>query len=101
MKMNFLLCGSLALAIAGGSVAGAASFKGPVGLQLYSLRDQFKKDVPGTLDEVKNFGIKYVELAGTYDLAPEKFKAELAARGITPIGAHFPYERYRDDAKGV
>ena len=22
------------------------SFKGPVGLQLYSLRDQFKKDVP-------------------------------------------------------
>jgi sugar phosphate isomerase/epimerase len=70
-------------------------------LQLYSLRDQFKKDVPGTLDEVKNFGIKYAELAGTYDLAPEKFQEELSARGIKPIGAHFAYERYRDDVEGV
>src|SRR6266567_7443623 len=77
------------------------SFKGPIGLQLYSLRDQFKKDVSGTLDEVKSFGIKYAEVAGTYDLAPEKFKQELAARGIKPIGAHFAYERYRDDAEGV
>lgn len=78
-----------------------ASFKGPLGLQLYSLREQFKKDVPGTLDEVKRWDIKYAELAGTYDLPPEKFKAELAARNIQPIGAHFSYERYRDDAEGV
>jgi sugar phosphate isomerase/epimerase len=77
------------------------SFKGPIGLQLYSLRDQFKKDVSGTLDLVKSFGIEYAEVAGTYDLAPEKFKEELAARGIKPIGAHFAYERYRDDAEGV
>ena len=35
-----------------------SSFKGPVGLQLYSLRAQFGKDVPGTLDVVKGFGIK-------------------------------------------
>src|SRR6185437_15335609 len=45
-----------------------ASFKGPVGLQLYSLRDQFAKNVPETLDQVRDFGIKYVELAGTYKL---------------------------------
>ena len=77
------------------------SFKGPIGLQLYSLREQFKKDVPGTLDEVKNFGFHYAELAGTYGLSPEKFKQELEARGIQPIGAHFAYERYRDDAEGV
>ena len=77
------------------------SFKGPVGLQLYSLREQFAKDVPGTLDEVKSFGIKYAEVAGTYGLAPEKFKAELAARGIKPIGAHFAYEKYRDDPESV
>lgn len=78
-----------------------ASFKGPLGLQLYSLREQFKKDVTGTLDEVKRWDIKYAELAGTYDLSPEKFKAELAARSIQPIGAHFAFERYRDDAEGV
>ncbi|HZR16735.1 MAG TPA: sugar phosphate isomerase/epimerase [Verrucomicrobiae bacterium] len=77
------------------------SFKGPLGLQLYSLREQFGKDVPRTLDEVKSFGIKYAELAGTYGLTPEKFKEELTARGIKPIAAHFGYERYRDDAEGV
>lgn len=78
-----------------------ASFKGPIGLQLYSLRDQFAKDVPRTLDEVKGFGIKYAELAGTYGMAPEKFKQELDSRGIKPVSAHFAFERYRDDAEGV
>lgn len=78
-----------------------ANFKGPVGVQLYSLRDQFAKDVPGTLDEVKAFGIKYAELAGTYGQPPEKFKSELSARGIRAISGHFGYERYRDDAEAV
>src|SRR5260221_6176381 len=93
------------LGMADSSSAGPAgigsSFKGPIGLQLYSLRDQFTKDVPGTLDEVKGFGIKYAELAGTYGMSPEKFKQELSTRGIKPISAHFGFERYRDDAEGV
>lgn len=79
----------------------AAKFKGPIGLQLYSLRADFAKDVPGTLDKVQSFGIKYVELAGTYDLSPEKFKELLAARKLKPISGHFPYDRYRDDPEGV
>lgn len=77
------------------------SFKGPIGLQLYSLREQFAKDVPGTLDEVKRFGIKYAELAGTYGVAPAQFRQDLKSRGIKPISAHFAYERYRDDPEGV
>ena len=77
------------------------SFKGPVGLQLYSLREQFKKDVPGTLDEVKGFGIKYAELAGTYNLSPENFRAELEKRGIEPVSGHFGFEKYRDDLPNV
>ena len=111
MKTNtsLLLCslGCLALACSGGSLAAATttgigpSFKGPVGLQLYSLRNQFSKDVPGTLDEVKQFGIRYVELAGTYGLTPDQFKAQLAARGLVPISAHFPFEEYRDNPEGV
>src|SRR5262249_53123355 len=84
-----------------GSAGTGPSFKGPIGLQLYSLRNQFPKDVPGTLDEVKGWGIRYAELAGTYGLTAEKFKQELASRGIKPISAHFAYERYRDDAESV
>jgi sugar phosphate isomerase/epimerase len=83
------------------SVGTGPSFKGPIGLQLYSLRAQFGTNVSGTLDEVKSFGFKYAELAGTYGLPPEKFKQELSARGIKPIAAHFGYERYRDDAEAV
>jgi sugar phosphate isomerase/epimerase len=77
------------------------SFKGPVGLQLYSLREQFAEDVPSTLDKVRSFGIEYVELAGTYKLPPEKFKALLDAKGLKPISGHFPYEKYRDQVEEV
>ncbi len=77
------------------------SFKGPVGLQLYSLREQFAKDVPSTLDKVRSFGIEYVELAGTYKIPPEKFKALLDAKGLKPISGHFPYEKYRDQVEEV
>jgi len=95
-------CAVLNYGPAFGATAGTGpSFKGPVGLQLYSLREQFGKDVAGTLDEVKSFGIQYAELAGTYGQTPEKFKAELTARGIKPISAHFGFERYRDDPEGV
>lgn len=72
-----------------------------VGLQLYSLRDQFKKDVPGTLEQVHAFGIKYVELHDTYGLTPEEFKEALAAHGLRAISGHFPYERCRDDLENV
>src|SRR6476620_533868 len=73
------------------------SFKGPIGLQLYSLREQFAKDVPGTLDEVRDMGFKNVETAGTYNLEPAQFKKELESRGLTAVSAHFPLEKFRDD----
>ena len=99
-----IICSSALAASAADSTpkAGTGSkFKGPLGLQLYSLRADFDKDVPGTLDKVRGFGIKNVELAGTYNLPPEKFKELLDARGLKPISAHFPYERYRDDVEGI
>jgi sugar phosphate isomerase/epimerase len=77
------------------------SFKGPVGLQLYSLRAQFAQDFPGTLDKVRDFGIQDVELAGTYGLTPAKFKAELDSRGLKAVSAHYPFERFRDDVEGI
>ncbi|MFO1476278.1 MAG: sugar phosphate isomerase/epimerase [Verrucomicrobiota bacterium] len=70
-------------------------FEGPLGLQLYSLRAQFAKDVPGTLDMVKKLGIQNVELAGTYGKTPEEFKSMLDARGLKAIGGHFGFEDFR------
>lgn len=77
------------------------SFKGPIGLQLYSLREQFAKDVPGTLAQAHDFGFRYVELAGTYGQPPEKFKRMLAEHGLVPVAGHFGYEKFRDDVEGV
>ena len=78
-----------------------SSFKGPIGLQLYSLRDQFAKDVPGTLAKVRDFGFTYVETAGTYGNSPEKFKQMLDDHGLKPVAGHFPYEKYRDDVESI
>lgn len=83
------------------TVGTGPSFKGPLGLQLYSLRADFAKDVPGTLKRVHDMGFKYVELAGTYNMAPEKFKEALAANGLVAIAGHFGYEQYRDNPEGV
>jgi sugar phosphate isomerase/epimerase len=76
--------------------------KAPVGLQLYSLRTQFQSEgVPRTLDRVKDLGFKYVELAGTYNTPPEKFKAMLDERGLTPIAGHFAWDRFKSDTDGI
>src|SRR5256714_1360247 len=111
MKINLqLFCSGMSSVVCllfSGSAGYAASagigpsFKGPIGLQLYSLREQFKKDVPGTLDRVKGFGVKYVELATTYDVPPEKFKQALKERGLEAVSGHFPFEKYRDDVASI
>ncbi len=79
----------------------AGSFKEPVGLQLYSLRAEFTRDVPATLETVSGFGFKHVELASTYNFTPDKFKQMLEANNLKAISGHFPFERYRDDAEGI
>jgi sugar phosphate isomerase/epimerase len=101
-----VLCGGLAMSVllglpVQGAVGTGPSFKGPLGLQLYSLREQFAKDVPGTLDKVRDMGFTDVELAGTYNMTPEEFKAELDKRGLKAVSAHFPYKRFRDDLDGI
>ncbi|MCB1279087.1 sugar phosphate isomerase/epimerase [Prosthecobacter sp.] len=93
---------SLFLALALAAPIFAADAPNAAGLQLYSLRSQFKlRGVAWTLDRVKEFGIKEVELAGTHDLTAEQFKAELDKRGLKPVSSHFPYDRYKNDLDNV
>jgi sugar phosphate isomerase/epimerase len=83
------------------SVGTGASFKGPIGLQLYSLRGLFTKSVPQGLALTKSYGIKEVELAGTYGMPPEKLKAMLDEHGLNPVAGHFSFDKLRDDPEGV
>ncbi|HYL98441.1 MAG TPA: sugar phosphate isomerase/epimerase family protein [Blastocatellia bacterium] len=77
------------------------SFKGPIGLQLYSLREQFTKDVPSTLEQAHEFGFQYVELAVTYGDSFDKFKQQLDSHGLKPISEHIAYEQFRDHIDDV
>ncbi len=83
-------------------VGESSSYHGPTGLQLYSLRDQFKaQGVVPVLDLVQKWGFKYVEVSDTYGMTQEEFKKELDKRNLVPIGKHFPYNRLQNDIEGV
>lgn len=62
-----------------------------VGLQLYSLRNQFKEDIPSTLKTIKDWGITILEGGDTYGMPEEEFKGLLAENNLkmVSIGADF------------
>ena len=72
------------------------SFKGPLAVQLWSFRNDFMNDVPGTLKRVHDLGFREVELAGYYGLTAKQFRAELDKAGLKAISMHIEYEFARD-----
>lgn len=75
-------------------------FKGPLGLELYSLRHNFDKNVPYTVDMVQKFGFTAVE-GGTYGYQPETFLNMLASRDMRLVGTFFDYGQLRDNIDDV
>lgn len=61
------------------------------GIELYSFRNQFPKDVTGVLDKIRDLGITVVEGGDSYGMAPADFQAALKERNISvvSIGADF------------
>ncbi len=92
-RMNFKIM-ALALVMAVGFSAFKTAKKEKfIGLQLYSLRSDMKKDVPGTLAAVGEMGYKFVETAGygdgkIYGLDPVEFKKLCKKNGLQFLGAH-------------
>ena len=83
-----------------GEVGVGKSFKGPTGLTLLSARIK-EQGVATVLDQARQWGFKYVEVAEAGGLTPVQFKAELDKRGLVPIAKHVAYNRLRDDIQGV
>ena len=71
-------------------VARALPFGLPLGLQLYSVRDQLKTDFDGTLKTVGALGYREVEAAGFYEKSPDQVKAAMAAARLRCVSAHYP-----------
>ena len=62
----------------------------PVGLQVYSVRDDAEKDFLGTLKKIREIGYDFVELAGLYGQTADEVKAALDEAGIPALSAHVP-----------
>lgn len=107
-RRNFLRQSSLAL-------AGAAVFSHPLfaasakkkltGVQLYSVRDDMKKDPAGTLKALSDMGYRYVEHANYvdrkfYGYTPSEFKKLLDGLGLKmPSGHTVMRSQHWDDSK--
>jgi sugar phosphate isomerase/epimerase len=63
-----------------------------VGLQLYTVRDQMKADVEGTLARIAQIGYKEVEFAGYFGHPPEHIRQYLDRNGLTAPSTHVAYE---------
>ncbi|MBM7551534.1 sugar phosphate isomerase/epimerase family protein [Thalassobacillus pellis] len=59
-----------------------------IGLQLFSVREQAEKDLPGTLRQLGDFGYKSVQFAGFFTFTPEEIRSALDEKGMKPAGAH-------------
>jgi len=68
-----------------------------ISLQLYTLRDALAQDLNGTLDKVRDIGLKYVEFAGYYGLTAADWKTLTADRGLTISAAHIGFDQIVND----
>lgn len=92
-----LLIVSLNPAFAVGKTSEAEkSFKDALAVQLWSFRNDFKKDVPGTLKRVRELGFTYVELAGYYGMTAQQFRVALDNAGLKAVSMHIEYKVARD-----
>jgi sugar phosphate isomerase/epimerase len=110
-RRNFLRNTALGITA---SAAGATSsgslwanpYDRPIGLQLYTLREQLPKDVPGTLKKVAEIGYKEVEIYDLYGKTAKEFAQLLKDNGLTPPSGHYEtkhlkenWQKSIDDAK--
>lgn len=72
-----------------------------IGLQLYSLRNQFKTDVPGTLAKIKSWGITEIEGGGTYGLPMDDYKKLLAQNGLKMVSVGADFQKLADNPQAV
>ncbi len=73
----------------------------PVGIQVYSLREEAAKDFEGTMRALKEIGYDFVELAGLYGMSAVKVREILDKVGIPAYSAHVAELMTADDVDTV
>ncbi|MFA6241964.1 MAG: sugar phosphate isomerase/epimerase [Candidatus Hydrogenedentales bacterium] len=86
---------------AGSAFAAEAKSTKGIAMQLYTMRDPAKEDLPGTLKKVREIGFEYVQWSGMPDLPADKIRAELDAAGLKAIACHTSVEQFEKDLDGA
>lgn len=69
----------------------------PVALQLYSVREECVRDLPGTLKAVADMGYEGVEFAGYYGRSAPELRAMLDDLGLKVAGTHTALKTVMDE----
>jgi len=97
MKKRILFAFIILVAVSGLVLSSLTSCtKAPkknIGLQLYSVRDSIKNNVPATLEKVAKMGYTFLEPAGYrdgmfYGMTPADFKALCVKNGLPVLSSH-------------
>jgi sugar phosphate isomerase/epimerase len=62
--------------------------RGPLSVQLYSVRQQIAEDLEGTLERLAALGFENVEPYGAFVVGSDEYAAALAATGLSAPSAH-------------
>jgi len=68
-----------------------------VGIQLYAVRQEMQRDMPGTLARIAAIGYREVEFAGYYRRTSVEVKQLLESNRLAAPSTHVPYEAVRDN----
>jgi sugar phosphate isomerase/epimerase len=75
--------------------------KEPPGLVSFSLRNDFAKDVPGTLDKIKAMGITNMEMSNLFGKTAAELRGYLDARGMRCTSYGVGYDALMNRTEGV
>jgi sugar phosphate isomerase/epimerase len=81
--------GTLAISAGFSESLFASPYGKPLGLQLYTLRDQLEKDVAGTIQQVGKIGYKEAEIYSLYGKSAVEFTKILSDNGIAAVSGHY------------
>jgi sugar phosphate isomerase/epimerase len=72
-----------------------------IGVQLYTVRAAMAEDFEGTLRKLALMGYREVEFAGLFGHDPAEVRQLLLELGLTAVGSHVTWDRFRDDPEGA
>jgi sugar phosphate isomerase/epimerase len=99
-RRNFVKTLGGAAALAAGSqleAAGRLAWPGPIGIQIYTVRDAFAKDHVGTLKLIATTGYKEIEIGTDFPIA--ELMPDVKADGLTIPSAYLEAPKTVDDWK--